>query len=104
MSKILKRPMFRIGGSANEGIMSNVVPKRAGYQDPTDAVSIEDNYTISENDPIYRDAMRRAAILSKFAGTGRPQGDRLADFLIQKSITRLYTFLIQVDHSATAIF
>jgi hypothetical protein len=83
MSKILKRPMFRIGGSTNEGIMSNVVPKRARYQDPTDAVSIEDNYTISESDPIYRDAMRRAAILSKFAGTGRPQGDRLADFLIQ---------------------
>ena len=83
MSRILKRPMFRIGGSANEGIMSNVVPKRAGYQNPTDAVSIEDNYTINENDPIYRDAMRRAQILSKFAGTGRSQGDRLADFLIQ---------------------
>jgi hypothetical protein len=83
MSKILKRPMFRIGGSANGGIMSNVVPKRAGYQNPTDAASIEDNYNIGENDALYRDAMRRAAILSKFAGTGRTQGDRLADFLIR---------------------
>ena len=27
MSRILKRPMFRIGGSTNEGIMSNIVPK-----------------------------------------------------------------------------
>jgi len=83
MSKILKRPMFRIGGSANGGIMSNVVPKRAGYQNPTDAASIEDNYNVDENDALYRDAMRRAAILAKFAGTGRTQGDRLADFLIQ---------------------
>jgi len=30
MSRILKRPMFRIGGSSNEGIMSDVVPERAG--------------------------------------------------------------------------
>ena len=36
MSRILKRPMFRIGGSANEdGVMSMAVPKRAHYADPT---------------------------------------------------------------------
>lgn len=83
MSRILKRPMFRIGGSTNEGIMSNVVPKRAGYQDPTDAASIEDNYVLDVNDPLYKDAMRRAAILSKFAGPGRSQSDRLAELLIK---------------------
>jgi hypothetical protein len=49
MSRILKRPMFRIGGSSNEGIMSNVVPKRAGYQQPEGPVSTEDNYQLDVN-------------------------------------------------------
>ena len=83
MSRILKRPMFRIGGSANEeGIMNMAVPKRARYQEGEN-VSTQDNYTIDENDALYRDAMRRSAILSKFAGTGRTQSDRLSDLLIR---------------------
>jgi hypothetical protein len=32
MSRILKRPMFRIGGSANEGIMSMAAPRK-NYQE-----------------------------------------------------------------------
>lgn len=86
MSKILKRPMFRIGGSTNGGIMSNVVPKRAGYQNPTGAAVTEDNYTLDVNDPLYKDAMKKAAILSQFAGPGRSERDRLLDLLLQGSI------------------
>jgi len=86
MSRILKRPMFRIGGQANEdGIMSTVVPHRAHYADPTGAASTEDNYDSSniDTDALYKDAAKRAAILAQFAGTGRSQDERLSDLLIR---------------------
>ena len=83
MSKILKRPMFRIGGSTNEGIMSNVVPKRAGYQNPQGAANPLDNYQIDTSSDLYRNAIRNAAILSQFAGPSRSQSDRLSDLLIR---------------------
>ena len=86
MSKILKRPMFRIGGSTNEGIMSNVVPKRAGYQQPEGPASTEDNYQLDVNDPIYRDAMRRSSMLGRFAGEGRSEKNRLLDLLLEGSL------------------
>ena len=35
MSRILKRPMFRIGGSANEGIVSMVQPRK-NYENGTE--------------------------------------------------------------------
>ena len=83
MSKILKRPMFRIGGSTNEGIMSNVVPKRAGYQEPQGAANPLDNYQIDTSSDLYKNAIRNAAILSQFAGPSRSQSDRLSDLLIR---------------------
>jgi hypothetical protein len=86
MSRILKRPMFRIGGSANEdGVMSMAVPKRAHYAEPTGAASTEDNYDSSniDTDALYKDAAKRAAILAQFAGTGRSQDERLSDLLIR---------------------
>jgi hypothetical protein len=86
MSRILKRPMFRIGGSANDGIMSNVVPKRAEYQQPEGPVSTEDNYQLDANDLIYRDAMRRSSMLSRFAGEGRSEKNRLLDLLLEGSL------------------
>lgn len=86
MSKILKRPMFRIGGSANDGIMSMAVPKRAGYQEPTGAATTLDNYKIDPNDPLYKDAMRNAAMMSQFAGSGRSERDRALDLLLRGSI------------------
>ena len=89
MSRILKRPMFRIGGQANEdGIMSTVVPHRGHYADKGQA-TLDDNYDTTtsdlnlDTDALYKDAERRAAILSKFAGTGRSQNDRLSDLLIR---------------------
>lgn len=82
MSRILKRPMFRKGGPTNEGVMSMVVPKRAGYQSDGSATTI-DNYTIDPNDPVYKDAMKRAAMLLAFAGPGRSQSDRLSSLLIR---------------------
>jgi len=86
MSRILKRPMFRIGGSANDGIMSMAVPKRAGYQEPTGAATTLDNYKIDPNDPLYKDAMRNAAMMSQFAGSGRSERDRALDLLLKGSI------------------
>jgi hypothetical protein len=86
MSRILKRPMFRIGGSSNEGIMSNVVPKRARYQQPEGPVSTEDNYQLDVNDPLYRDAMRRSSMLGRFVGEGRSEKNRLLDLLLEGSL------------------
>jgi len=86
MSRILKRPMFRIGGQANEdGIVSMAVPKRAHYAEPTGAASTDDNYDSSniDQDALNKDAARRAAILSQYVGTGRSQDERLSDLLIR---------------------
>ena len=83
MSRILKRPMFRVGGSTNEGIMSGVVPTRAGYAVPQGAANPLDNYQIDTSSDLYKNAIRNAAILSQFAGSGRSQSDRLSDLLIR---------------------
>ena len=82
MSRILKRPMFRIGGSTNEGIMNMAVPKRAGYQEPTGAATPLDNYKIDPNDPLFKEAMRNAAMMNQFAGAGKSRDSRLSDLLI----------------------
>jgi hypothetical protein len=78
--------MFRIGGSANDGIMSMAVPKRAGYQEPTGAATTLDNYKINPNDPLYKEAMRNAAMMNQFAGSGRSEKDRALDLLLRGSI------------------
>jgi hypothetical protein len=89
MSRILKRPMFRIGGSTNEGIMNMAVPKRAGYQEPTGAATTLDNYKIDPNDPLFREAMKNAAMMSQFAGAGRSRDSRLSDLLIRGGLRTL---------------
>jgi hypothetical protein len=82
--------MFRIGGSANEeGIMNMAVPKRAGYQEPTGAATTLDNYKIDPNDPLFKEAMRNAAIMSQFAGAGRSRDSRLSDLLIRGGLRTL---------------
>ena len=43
MSRILKRPMFRSGGSSNEGIMHGLV-NRQGYANGTEAEKYRDEY------------------------------------------------------------
>ena len=43
MSRILKRPMFRSGGSTNEGIMHGLVDRK-GYADGTEAEKYRDEY------------------------------------------------------------
>ena len=66
MSKILKRPMFRIGGSANDGIMSMAAPRK-NYQEGSDYQK-----KMEELRPIFQAA----------AGQGRSRDDRLSDLLI----------------------
>jgi len=89
MSRILKRPMFRIGGSTNEGIMNMAVPKRAGYQEPTGAATPLDNYKIDPNDPLFKEAMRNAAMMNQFAGAGKSRDTRLSDLLIRGGLRTL---------------
>ena len=102
MSRILKRPMFRIGGSANEGIMNMTVPKRGNYAVKGD-VSSEDNYdpyaglidaegNLDTNSKLYQDAMKRAAILSAFSGQGRSQSDRISDLLYRIELTSKFSY------------
>jgi hypothetical protein len=66
MSRILKRPMFRIGGQANDGIMSMAAPRK-NYQEGSDYQK-----RIEELRPIFQAA----------AGQGRSREDRLSDLLI----------------------
>ena len=66
MSRILKRPMFRIGGSTNDGIVSMAQPRK-NYQEGSDYQK-----RIDELRPLFQAA----------AGQGRSQNDRLSDLLI----------------------
>ena len=65
MSKILKRPMFRIGGSANEGIVSMAAPRK--------------NY---ENGSDYQKKYEQIFPMLREAGGAR-NDDRLANLLIR---------------------
>jgi hypothetical protein len=70
MSRILKRPMFRIGGSANEGIVSMAQPRK-NYQEGSDY-----SRRIAELKPVLKEAL----------GPGRSERDRLLDVLLRGSI------------------
>jgi len=70
MSKILKRPMFRIGGSANDGIMSMAAPRK-NYQQGSEYEKKRDELL-----PLYQQAM----------GTGRSERNRLMDLLLEGSL------------------
>ena len=79
MSRILKRPMFRIGGSTNEGIVSMAQPRRQ-YADS----NYEDLITkFPKSRELIEDAQARAALMSAFAGSGRSQDERLSNLLIR---------------------
>jgi hypothetical protein len=70
MSKILKRPMFRIGGSANDGVMSMAAPRR-NYQEGS-----------PREERVTRSAEEYARLLEKFAGPGPSVSSDLGDLLI----------------------
>jgi hypothetical protein len=70
MSKILKRPMFRIGGSANDGIMSMAAPRK-NYQEGSEYKQKRDELL-----PLYQEAM----------GPGRSERNRLMDLLLEGSL------------------
>ena len=70
MSRILKRPMFRIGGSANDGIMSMAAPRK-NYKEGT-----------SDEERITKSAEEYARILEKLSGAGPSTSSDLGDLLI----------------------
>lgn len=67
MSRILKRPMFRIGGSVDDGIMSMAAPRK---QYATGTEDIEQRF------------QRNRGLLRSAVGEGRSQDDRLSELLI----------------------
>ena len=79
MSRILKRPMFRIGGSANEeGVVSMAVPR--GKYANSNYEQLMSQYPQAKE--LLSDAESKAAFMSAFAGSGRSRDDRLSDLLI----------------------
>jgi len=88
MSRILKRPMFRIGGQANEeGVMSMAVPKRAGYADPTWMATTADNEKpLDRGEEIAKRYAETKPILLQAVGPGRSERDRMLDALLRGSI------------------
>ena len=73
MSRILKRPMFRKGGSVDEGIVSL---GRKNYADGPGPA-------LDPNDPLIQDAQRREALLRQYAGPAGDSKQDLYDMLIQ---------------------
>ena len=77
MSKILKRPMFRIGGSANDGIMSMAAPRK-NYQEGS-----------SREQRVLSRAEENTRFLEKFAGAGPDVRSDLGDLLISGGLNLL---------------
>jgi hypothetical protein len=73
MSRILKRPMFRIGGSANDGIMSMAAPRK-NYQQGSEYRQKRDELL-----PLYQEAY----------GTGPDVKSDLGDLLISGGLNLL---------------
>ena len=79
MSKILKRPMFRKGGSTNEGVVSLAQPRR-NYQYGTSIEELLQRFP--ESASAIKSGAAREGLISAFAGQGRTKDERLGDLLI----------------------
>jgi hypothetical protein len=77
MSRILKRPMFRIGGSANDGIMSMAAPRKNYQQGSPYEEEVEQQADIYER------------LMSKYAGAGPDVKSDLGDLLISGGLNLL---------------
>ena len=77
MSRILKRPMFRIGGSVNDGVMSMAAPRR-NYENGS-----------PKEERITRSAEEYARLLERFAGPGPSTSSDLGDLLISGGLNLL---------------
>ena len=77
MSKILKRPMFRIGGAANDGIISMAQPRR-NYQEGS-----------AREQRIIPRAEENVRLLEKFLGPGPSVSSDLGDLLISGGLNLL---------------
>jgi len=77
MSRILKRPMFRIGGSANDGIMSMAAPRK-NYQEGS-----------SREQRLMPRGEENVRFLEKFLGPGPSVSSDLGDLLISGGLNLL---------------
>jgi len=80
-NRTLRRPMFRMGGSTNEGITSGLQAPRQGYQDPAGSVKEND---LSKVDLRNMDMQQ----LKDLAGqmSYQPRGTNFNDFLINMGL------------------
>lgn len=79
MNKILKRPMFRKGGQVEDGIMKLAMGGRAKYAEGPGPA-------LDPNDPLLKDAQRREALLTQYAGAPSDVKQDLYDILISGGI------------------
>ena len=77
MSKIFKRPMFRIGGSANDGIMSMAAPRK-NYQEGS-----------TREQRLMPRGEENVRFLEKFLGQGPSVSSDLGDLLISGGLNLL---------------
>jgi hypothetical protein len=77
MSRILKRPMFRIGGSVDDGIMSMAAPRK-NYQEGS-----------PREQRIFSRAEENAKMLERFAGAGPSVTSDLGDLLVSGGLNLL---------------
>jgi len=87
MSKILKRPMFRKGGSINEGIVSLAQPRR-NYQYGTSIEELIQRFP--ESASAIKSGAAREGLISAFAGPGMSKDERLANILISGGMKYAY--------------
>jgi len=87
MSKILKRPMFRKGGSINEGVVSLAQPRR-NYQYGTSIEELIQRFP--ESASAIKSGAAREGLISAFAGPGMSKDERLANILISGGMKYAY--------------
>ena len=89
MNRILKRPMFRRGGSANDGITSGLDTPRQGYKDPAGRVLPFDMSKIVQDTVTQvQDPNIRAAYQPYFQ---RPEGEGFNRFLMDFGLNLMST-------------
>ena len=89
MNRILKRPMFRRGGSANDGITSGLDAPRQGYKEPTGRVLPFDMSKIVQDTVTQvQDPNIRAAYQPYFQ---RPEGEGFNRFLMDFGLNLMST-------------
>ena len=88
MNRILKRPMFRRGGSTNEGITSGLDAPRQGYKDKGRVLPFDMSKIVQDTVTQVQDPNIKAAYQPYFQ---RPEGEGLNRFLMDFGLNLMST-------------